>query len=140
MDAQNHKALITVNLKSIKELPTVVDDFELWAQLKTNKKVEITDWTRERFVLAPQTTQNIEFGESVTVNFMYLEVQGSVMLDLMDESQTGFGEGGFGEGGFGGVGSPLSGFHVNGIFCAEGDYSSLVLTNTDPSISVVVDL
>lgn len=139
MDNTNHTALITVNLKSVKELDNLLGDFDLYAQLKTNKKIVVTDWVRERFVIAGNTTQTIEFGEQDVVNFLYIEAQGRVMLDLYDASESGFGEGGFGEGGFGGVGAGLNGFNINGILCVEGGYERMEMTNNNEE-SIKIDL
>ena len=135
----NHNALITVNIKSIRDLENLVGDFELFSQLTTNKKVEVTDWVRERFKLPGNTTWNIEFGEMSIVDFLYIETQGPILMRLVDEYSVGFGEGGFGEGGFGGVGSELNGFTTNGILCVEGRYSALQMSNIN-SADVVVDM
>jgi len=139
MEDQNNEALITINLKTINELPAVQDEFVLWSQLRTNKRIEVTDWVRERFILVPGLTQNIEFGESQIVNFIHVETQGAILANLTDETPIGYGEGGYGEGGYGGVGSDLIGFTINRILCVEGSYASLQLTNLK-TVNIQVDL
>lgn len=139
MDNTDHTILLNFTLKSIKPIERLVDDFDLYSQLITNRRREATDWVRERFVIEGNTTQTIEFGEQDIVNVVYVEAQGRVMLSLHDSSETGFGEGGFGEGGFGGVGSGLSGFHINGILCVEGSYERMEMTNNN-SEAVKIDL
>lgn len=139
MDNTDHTVLIGFNIKSIKPLERLVDDFDLYSQLITNRRREATDWVRERFIIEPNTTQDIEFGEQDNVNLVYIEAQGRVMLTLHDSSETGFGEGGFGEGGFGGVGSGLVGFHIDGILCVEGSYERMEMTNNNDE-QVKIDL
>lgn len=139
MQPDNHNALISVNIKSIRDLENLVGDFELFSQLITNKKVEVTDWVRERFKLPGNTTWTIEFGEMTIIDFLYIETQAPVLMSLVDEYPVGFGEGGFGEGGFGGMGAELNGFTTNGILCVEGRYGALQMTNRNSS-AVVVDL
>ena len=139
MDSQNHNALININLKSTQDLPAVQYQYALWSQLMTNKKVVITDWVRERFIVKPGSTQTIEFGEAQVVNLLYMETQGPLLASLTDESPVGYGEGGYGDGGYGGVGSELIGFTVNNILCVEGKYASLQLTN-NKTVNIAVDL
>ena len=139
MDTGNHNALISINLKATQDLAAVQYQYALWSQLMTNKKVVVTDWVRERFIIAPGSTQTIEFGESQIVNLLHIETQGPLLANLSDETPIGYGEGGYGEGGYGGVGSELIGFTINNILCVEGKFASLQLTN-NKTVNIQVDL
>lgn len=124
-----HKTLINVHIDTIKELPTTVDDYELYGSVITNKIVDVTGWDRQRFTIAPGADQSVAFPETGVVNLIYIATNGEVYLDIVDAGSVGFGQGGFGEGGFGGSFNEVRAFKINSMFLAEGSYKQINLKN-----------
>ena len=121
-------------------------NFETLGALNVDEEIEIEmdGWNRQTVKLSKDETRQIELIEDDFANFVAFKSDDVVAVNLVDQTNPGFGEGPFGGGGFGGTGLGDVSSGIEGLFVAQGRFTDLQLqnlsTNEDENYETRLDI